>query len=188
MDYILILRCSLSAECFKPVFFSVFELFTPWGIPKKIVKFCGAFLKHKLPLLSLSLKWKALAFWSEFSSIHYLTITLSCFWSWPPTRFWVLKPCWPLSSLCRFSCLLFRLSALPFCLGITQDAMFCLMLFQLTSSLWSPCLSFPLLLCFVATDDFIERFAIVWNGMFCCFAAFQRKSGILSFKSRRLMF
>lgn len=186
MDYVLILRWSLRAEYFKPIFFSVFELFTPWGFPK-IVKFCGAFLKHKLPLLSPSLKWKALAFWSEFSSIHYLTITLSCFWSWPPTQFWVLKPCGPLSFLCRFSCLLFPLSALPFCLGITQVAMVCLMFFQLTSRLWRPCLSFPLL-CFVATDDFTERFAIVWNGTFCCFVAFQRKSGIVSFKSRRLMF
>lgn len=142
---------------FNPFSFLFLNFLHPGEFPQKIVKFCGAFLKHKLPLLSLSLKWKALAFGSEFSAIHSRTITLCCFWSQPPMQCWVLKPRWPLSVLCRFSCLLFPLRALPFCSGIVQDAMFCLMLFQLTSRVWRPCLSFPLLPSFVATDDFRER-------------------------------
>lgn len=39
--------------------------------------------------------------------------------------------------------------------------------------LWGPCSIFLLSpFCFVAADDLVERFAIVWNRMLCCSAVF----------------
>lgn len=175
MDYLLILRCSLSAEYFKPIFF--YWTFTPRGIPKDCeVLWSYPETQASLPLLSLSLKWKALAFWSEYSSIHYLTITLSCFWSWPPHT--VLSPKATLSTFffwAAFHAFSF-VSWLWHLVSVSPRlpcSVWCFLSWP--PRLWGPCIFF--LLCFVAPDDLVERFPVVQNRMLCCFAVFQRKWG-----------
>lgn len=175
MDYLLILRRSLRAEYFKPIFF--YWTFTPWGIPKDCeVLWSFPETQASLPLLSLSLKWKALAFWSEFSSIHCLTITLSCFWSWPPHT--VLSPKAMLSTFFSGPLFMPSLSSVGFDIGFRSHPG-CHVLSDVFSADLHVCegLASFFLLCFVARDDLVERFPVVRNRTLHCFAAFQRKWG-----------